>query len=173
MLNIDWPNKSMKPTGAIYSGHSSTIHRGPLAPAAHARPSARLDATRFQKSNLKRLMATIVVVAGAFLNLSLRACPIEGPEEKITLAHFWVVNVGDADFGVREWQCSGDASAGVPARTDTTVFVGWGEFSTRLSAFAVVSIAIVGVCAAGLLSGPCSALSTDRKYERPIAEPDA
>ena len=40
MLNIDWPNKSMEPTGASGSGHSLTMCHGPLAPAAHARRSA-------------------------------------------------------------------------------------------------------------------------------------
>ena len=141
-----------------------------LARRSRAPRSTRPGAMRFQSSNLKRLMAAIVVVAGAFSNPSLRACPMDGPDEQITLARFWVVNVGDADLGVREWRCSGNASAGVPARIYTTVFVGWGEFSTRVSALAVVALAIGGVCAVGLVSAGLLRALCGRKPERPVAD---
>jgi len=145
-------NKSA-PVNAPIASRFQFGHPGRRVIESHS--SARLSAMRSQRSNLKRLMAIIVVAAGSFLNPALRACQIEGPDEKITVAHFWVASVGDADFGVREWRCSGNASAGVPARTYTTVFVGWGEISTRVSALAVVSIAIGGLCAIGLV---CSAM---------------
>ena len=111
---------------------------------------------RIQPSKTIRFLATAVSVVTVLLNGSLHACPIEGPDEKMTLAYFWTFSIGDADFGIREWRFSGNASAGLPARTATTVFLGWGEFDTRMPALitaitigiAVISFAIASMSSA-------------------------
>jgi len=108
---------------------------------------------RIQPSGIKLLLATGVAVVTVCFSVSLRACPIEGPDEKMTLAHFWTFSVGDADFGIREWRCSGNASAGLPARTYTTVFLGSSEFGTRTPVLTVIGIGLGSLCAIGLLGG--------------------
>jgi hypothetical protein len=106
---------------------------------------AALRVVRVRAMKMTRLMAVVVAAVGAFLSFSAPGCPIEGPDEDVTLAHFWVFSVGDADFGIREWNCSGNANARIPARTYTTLFLGWTECSTHLPAFAVIAIAFVGL----------------------------
>jgi hypothetical protein len=51
---------------------------------------------RGRRLKVMRLLACLVGVATASLSPIGRACPIGGPDEKVTLAHFWILSVGNA-----------------------------------------------------------------------------